>query len=320
MGNALQDTIVRIPDDALLETLALLKGGMTPVGFETLGAAFEATKGLQWMQTAGGSAANAIRGIAQLGMGTGFIGKVGRDDEGDRVSTAMREVGISAMLRKSVARTGQVLALVSPDATRTFATFLGAAATLNAADLSASDFAGYDIFHLEGYIVQNRTLLSRALSFARDAMHTVSLDLANYSIIDTNREFLHRVLPAHIDILLANVAEARAFTGRAPEEAMAELSRMCRVVVVKMGRDGAMAQSGEEVAHVAGRNIVSVDNTGAGDFFASGFLYGYASGWSLGKALELGSYMAEEVIQVLGTHIAEESWRDIRAMAARIAG
>lgn len=320
MGNALRDTVVRIADDALLGTLGLEKGGMQPVPLETLGAVMAAVDGQTVQQRTGGSAANAVRGIARLGMGAGFIGKVGRDAAGVAVRRSLEGVGITPFLRESPARTGEVVALVSPDASRTFATFLGAAATINSRDLSEADFVGYDHFHVEGYMVQNHTLFERALGTARQAMHSVSLDLSSASIIDGHREFLHRVMAGGVDVLFVNALEARVFTGLALEEALGVLGRMCRVVVVKLGREGALAWQDEVQVRADGHDVPVIDTTGAGDLFAAGFLYGYLRGWDLGCALALAVRMAEEVIGVLGTHISVDRWAALRAVAAEMEG
>lgn len=311
MGNALMDIMTRIPDDEVLHTLGLQKGQMHLVGIQTLREAKELTKNMPRRAMAGGSAANTIRGIARLGIAAGFIGKVGRDRQAQMVKESLLEAGITPLLRESRARTGHAVALVTPDLERTFATFLGAAGTLNTKDLDAQAFIGYDLFHLEGYIVQNHTLLERAIELAKNAHQRVSLDFANYTTIDENREFLHRVLPDRVDIVFANQEEARAFTGKPPREALEVLATVCEIAVVKLGAEGAMAMRGKEFAIAPALSVECVDTTGCGDMFTAGFLYALLNEWSLEECLKFGCFMASHIIQTVGARMPEEHWHQI---------
>ncbi|PIE84054.1 MAG: adenosine kinase [Bacteroidia bacterium] len=320
LGNALLDIIVPLEGDGLLHELGLEKGAKQYIDIETLDHALETIAPLQPLRVVGGSAVNIVRGISRLGMGAGFVGKVGRDEAGRLIRDEMIRLRINPMLHDSLAKTGCSMALISPDGTRTFATFLGAAATLNAHDLNANNFLGYDILHIEGYIVQNRAFLSRVLVIARENQLMVSLDLSNADIVDRNREFLHRIIPQSVDILFTNSESARAFTGKSEKNALFELSSGGRIAVIRMGHHGAMGRRGEESLHVPCFKAAVVDGTGASDLFVSGCLYGILSGWSLAKSLELGNYVAHEVIQSLGTHLSDERWVDIRARASQMAG
>ena len=304
LGNALMDSIIPLADDALLQEWELVKGGMQVVDLDTLLAMHRAACTEEIMRSVGGSACNAIRGIAHLGLQTGFIGKIGHDETGERVLAVLQEAKVFPLLRYSRARTGEVLALVSKDTERTMATFLGASGTLNAEDLSEDEFVGYDHLHLEGYTVPNHDLFLRALSLARSCHQSVSLDLSSYDIVDMNRELLGRMIPEYVDILFANEDELRAFTGRDVEGGMEELSQFCDVVVVKLGAKGAVARKGEQESCSPSVPVCCVDSTGSGDMFAAGFLYGYLQDWTLGESLAYANKMAAEVIQVYGTGLS----------------
>lgn len=304
LGNALMDSIIPLADDSRLKEWELVKGAMQVVDLDTLLAMHQAASAEELLRSVGGSACNAIRGIAHLGLQTGFIGKIGNDETGKRVLEALQAAKVNPQLHYSRARTGEVLALVSQDTERTMATFLGASGTLNASDIAEDDFVGYDHLHLEGYTVPNHALFHRALSLARTCHLTVSLDLTSYDIVDMNRELLGRMIPEYIDILFANEGELRAFTGRDIEAGMEELAQLCDVVVVKLGIKGALARKGNAVSCSPSIPVCCVDSTGSGDMFAAGFLYGYLQDWTLDDSLAFANKMAAEVIQVYGTGLS----------------
>lgn len=320
MGNALMDIMTKIPDDSPLRELGLKKGGMHLVDIDTMRRALALTQSYPSREMAGGSAANTIRSIARLGVAAGFIGKIGPDRQGELVRQSLLDAGIRPILRESRARSGHALALVTPDIERTFATFLGAAGTLNTNDLSPNDFVGFDIFHLEGFIVQNHTLLKRALAIAKDMHLHVSIDLGSFTIVDENHSFLRQVLPEYVDVIFANQEEARAFTGKSTNEAIRELAHACKVAVIKLGANGAIAQRGDEVASAPALDVQCIDTTGCGDHFNAGFLYGLIREWPLQQCVAFGCYMGACIIQSVGANMPEPLWPQIRAHADSIAG
>jgi sugar/nucleoside kinase (ribokinase family) len=135
--------------------------------------------------SSGGSAANAIHGLARLGNFTAFIGKTGPDYLGKIFHRDMINSGISPMLIPST-ETGTAVAFISPDSERTFAVFLGAALELSASDLIENYFEGFDVLHIEGYLVQNHELIETAVKMAKAAGLKVSLDLASYNVVEAN--------------------------------------------------------------------------------------------------------------------------------------
>ena len=303
LGNALMDAIIPLRDEHILEEWHLTKGAMQVVPLDTLEALHRVAYSEEMIRSVGGSACNAIRGIAHLGLQTGFIGKIGHDETGEHVVSALQFAKVTPLLRYSRARTGEVLALVSADTERTLVTFLGASGTLNASDLCVDEFVGFDHLHLEGYTVPNHDLFTRALELAKQCQQSVSLDLSSYDIVDMNRELLGRVIPQYVNILFANEDEIRAFTGRDVEVGMHELSNYCDVVVVKLGAQGAIACKGKTEACSPSLPVCCVDSTGSGDMFAAGFLYAYLQDARLEEALAHANKMAADVIQVFGTGI-----------------
>lgn len=308
LGNALVDIIVFIEKDELLVDLELPKGSMQLVDFERSGRIREACEHLSQSFASGGSAANTIYGIARLGAATSFIGKTGKDDYGRIFREDLEKHNIKPILFYSDTHSGRAVALISPDKERTFATHLGAAIELSAEDISDEHFSGHDIFHIEGYIVQNHALLEKAVKIAKALGMTISIDMASYNVVEENLEFLQHIVRDYVDIVFANEEEAKAFTGKMPEEALHEIAGMCRIAVVKTGKDGSMIKCGDEVFSIPAIPAEVVDTNGAGDIYAAGFLYGLSLDWPLDKCAACGSILAGKIIEVTGARLTEEGW------------
>jgi sugar/nucleoside kinase (ribokinase family) len=234
------------------------------------------------------------------------MGKVFHDD--------MASIGINAHLSEGDTTSGRVIALISPDTERTFATYLGAAVELDKDDLSPGLFSRYDVFHIEGYIVQDHDLLETALKLARKNKMLVSLDLASYNIVEQNRDFLEDMLRAYVDIVFANEDEARSLTGKEPGEALDLLAGLCNIAVVKLGKYGSLVKRGHSKFEIGILPVKSVDTTGAGDLYAAGFLYGMVKNFSLEQCGNIGAILAGKVIEIVGSKIREERWKEIKRM------
>ena len=312
MGNALVDIMTRLENDELLDSFSLPKGSMQLVDLPFIEKLGESTKELSKQQTSGGSAANTIHGLANLDIETGFIGKVGRDELGQFFKSDMIHCGIQPKLFESDSPTGRAMALVSPDSERTFATYLGAAVEISAGNLSVNLFTGYDYFHVEGYLVQDHNLIEIALKLAKEAGLTVSLDLASYNVVETNLDFLKRIVKDYVDIVFANEEEAKAFTGKPPEKALNEMSGMSDIAIVKVGNKGSLIKRRKEIVKTGIIQAQSLDTTGAGDLYAAGFLYGLIHNLSIDKCGQVGALLAGKVIEIIGAKIPEKTWQEIR--------
>ncbi len=312
MGNALVDIMTRLENENILNEFSLPKGSMQLVDLQFIKKLEGSTKLLQKQQTSGGSAANTIHGLANLGINTGFIGKVGKDELGKFFKSDMIHRGIQPLLFESDSPTGRAMALVSPDSERTFATFLGAAVEISAGDLSKNLFSGYNYFHVEGYLVQDHNLIETSLKLAKEAGLIVSLDLASYNVVEANLEFLNRIVKDYVDIVFANEEEAKAFTGKSPEQDLDELSKITDIAVVKIGSKGSLIRKGEKIVKTGVITAQSLDTTGAGDLYASGFLYGLIHDLSIDKCGQVGALLAGKVIEIIGAKIPEKTWKDIR--------
>ena len=319
LGNALVDIMTQLKEESLLQDFDLPKGSMQLVDRTKSDQVIEGTKHLKTSLAAGGSAANAINGLAKLGVDCGFIGKIGPDEMGKFFSDDMKASGIQPLLIQSQTESGRAVALVSPDSERTFATYLGASVELSDVDLKPKNFAGFDYLHIEGYLVQNHALIEKALRLAKDAGLQVSLDLASYNVVEENLAFLQEMSKKYVDILLANEDEARAFTGEEdPEKALDIIADTVDIAIVKVGKNGSFIKKDGIKYRIGIIEVLSLDTTGAGDLYASGFIYGLMNGLSLDKAGDIGAVLSGNVIEVIGAKMDEERWAKIREEVNKI--
>ncbi|ALO15237.1 putative sugar kinase YdjH [Salinivirga cyanobacteriivorans] len=312
MGNALVDMLVQIPNDDLLNEINFPKGSMQLVDVAQSDAVMLKTQNMPVQQLSGGSAGNTVHGIAALGGQTGFIGKVGPDELGKFFHNDLKNAGISATFIESKNPTGKAIAMITPDSERTFATHLGAAVELSAEDLKPDMFAGYEIFHIEGYLVQNHDLLRQAMQLAKNAGAKISIDMASFNVVEENFDFLWEMVKKYVDIVFANEDEAKAFTGKEPLDALKKIAEEVDYAIVKIGEKGALIQSGEEIVEIEAVGTNVIDTTGAGDLFASGFLFGLLNDWSIEKSGKAGAIMAGKIISKIGGRLSLEEIVDVK--------
>ena len=276
--------------------------------------------GFPYSLSLGGSADNTIRAMARLGSDVGFIGKVGKDTTGEFFEQALTNLGIQPVIFRGEGRSGKCVSLISPDGERTMLTHLGAAMELSATELSEEMFEGYDCLYVEGYLVQDHTLIEQAMRLAKSQGLKVAIDLASFNVVEENREFLHHLATEYVDIVFANEDEAKAFIGEGePINALQVISELCEIAVVKIGMKGALIKCGDEVIHVGIMEAAKrVDTTGAGDFYAAGFMHGLCEGLALRQCGTIGAITAGKVIEVVGTTLGEEAWQEIERLIKRV--
>ncbi len=322
IGNALTDILAVLPDDSFLEKYHLPKGSMQHVDMETGDMIWSALKPLGIKYVAGGSAANTITCTAIFGMPSSFIGKIGDDELGLLFKSDQEQYGVQTRLLKSEKSSGRSMVFVSGgNAERTFAVYLGAALDLVPEDLSPEQFKGFDYFHIEGYLVQNQALIRKAVELAKQAGCIISIDMASYNVVESNYAFLHDIVDKYVDIVFANETESKVFTKLSdPVEALDEISKRCKIAVVKVGKDGSWVKSGDERYFIDPWPADPVDATGAGDTYAAGFLYAHSLGLPLKVCGEVGSIIAAKVVEIVGTKIDIPRWKaakqEIRSLIA----
>ena len=313
MGNALVDVLVKIDDDSLLGKLHLPKGSMQLIQEATLSEIRKYTSGMKIHRSTGGSAGNTVCALAALGANPGFIGKVGQDETGAFFGDTLRQRGVNALLATCDLPSGIASTFISTDGERTFGTYLGAAATLRAEDLSRKMFAGYNYLYIEGYLLQDHDLMLRAVQLAKEEGLQVCLDMASYNVVEAERDFFDQLIVKYVDIVFANESEALAYTGKTPHEALEEIASKCSIAVVKTGKEGSLVKKGTEVIQLLSCPVDNVlDTTGAGDFYAAGFMYGLTCSYSLEKCVQISTILATAVIQEVGTTLPAKKWDEIK--------
>ena len=312
IGNALVDVLSLIKSDAVLDSLDLLKGGMQLIDARKMQEIGSSTNDLDKKMVRGGSAANTISGLGNLGIDTKFIGKIGNDEVGDFFKKDIQCCNVKEQLLLSELYSGRCLVLISPDGERTMNTHLGAASELQADEIVPEMFDGYDILHIEGYLVQNHQLIWKIAETAKKCGLKLSIDLASFNVVESNLVFLKELLSEYIDIVFANEEEAIALTGETAEKAVDTIANMCEIAIVKVGKRGSYVKSGDELFTIKTASVNAVDTTGAGDLYAAGFLFGLASGFDLQRCGEIGSLVASKIVQVVGTKMDNETWKEIK--------
>ena len=320
IGNALTDVLVNLRNEDVLHNHNIARGSMSLVDSELQAEVSKEVAELPHALSLGGSADNTIRAMARLGSEVGFIGKVGHDNTGDRFEQALHNLGIEGKIFRGESPSGKCISLVSPDGERTMLTHLGAAAEMHAEDISPEIFDGYDCLYIEGYLVQEHSLIETAIRTAKEQGLQVAIDLASFNVVEENLEFLRGIVAKYIDIVFANEDEARVFSGEEePINALQYISEMCDLVIVKIGTKGALIKHKGEVIHIGIMAAAKrVDTTGAGDFYAAGFMYGLCEGLSLRQCGTIGAITAGKVIEVVGPTLGEEAWNEIEVLVNRV--
>ncbi len=309
-GAALVDLLACVDDNWIGEA-NVSKGGMNHVDEAMLRKLLARTKNPQVVP--GGSACNTIVGVAKLGGKASFLSKVGNDEFGELFARHLEKCGVENRMTKSSLATGTVLSAVTPDAERTMFTFLGASNDFYASEISPELFDDVGILYLEGYRAYSEECFVKAAQMAHRFGAKVALDFGSFGVVNDCRALFEKLFAAReIDILIANEEEAKAFTGLSEEAALERLAGICEVAVVKLGARGALIAADGKVFRVKSGTAKAIDTTGAGDLWASGFLYGMLSGYSMECAGTLGSLVANEVVQVVGAQIPESGWERIR--------
>lgn len=308
VGAALVDLLIEEADQ-FVANMGSPKGGMTLVELPAIESALKTTAA-PLKVVPGGSACNTMVGIGNLGGKARMIGRLGKDELGKVFLDGLKRAGVDHRIRHSDMSTGRVLSVVTPDTQRTMFTFLGASTQLGPDDVALGDFSDAGIVYLEGYLLFNRPLVERILEVAKQARAKVVLDLGSYQVVEACRDFLDKVLP-QVDVVLANEDEAKAYTGMAESESLEILAGKVHIAAVKLGKHGVMLARGDARHKVEAHLVKAIDTTGAGDLWASGFVYGLTQGLGLDDAARLGCKVGSEVVQVMGAVIPETGWQRI---------
>lgn len=304
VGNAIVDVLAQV-DFAFIEQHALVPASMTLIDEPRAIALTELFPNK--VIAPGGSAANSMTGIASFGGRAGYMGKVADDQLGRDFTAAFRAEGVrfDTPPRPGQPATARSLIAVTPDGQRSMNTFLGASTLLDDKDVDKGLIESASILFLEGYLFDRdeaKSAFVHASEIAKAAGRKVSVTLSDLFCVERHRESFRHLVEHHIDILFANEAEIIALyqTGEF-ETALAAAREVCPVVVVTRSERGSVIAAGSETVIVKAEPVSQVlDTTGAGDQYAAGFLFGYATGRELAECGRLGSVAAAEVISHMG--------------------
>ncbi len=304
IGNAIVDVICRVDDDFISKN-GLTKSTMKLIFDE--GEFQSLLKNLKIEKTvSGGSVANSIVGLSQLGNEVGFIGKVSDDELGEKYEEGLKQENVKYFYNKKKEElpTGTCLILVTPDSERTMCTFLGTAGKINENDVSSDAIKRSEIVLLEGYLWDEGDP-KKAFEKAIHNANKVAMSLSDQFCVDRHKPHFLDLVKNKLDITFANEQEIMSLIDAKNFDDVITFSKsLDRIIVVTRGKKGAVAVSGDEIIECGVKEgLKIVDLTGAGDLFAGGFLHGHVNNMSLKESLEKGTEMSSKVIQQIGARL-----------------
>jgi sugar/nucleoside kinase (ribokinase family) len=304
IGNAIVDVLARV-DEGFVEKHGVMKGSMTLID-EKRALELYADMGPA-VEISGGSAGNTAAGVASFGGKAAFIGKVKRDQLGDVFAHDMTAIGVryETMRARSGPATARCFIMITPDGERTMNTFLGACVNLGPDDIDPAIVSDAKVTYLEGYLwdpPQAKEAFKKAAKIARSARRKVSITLSDSFCVARHRESFLDLIKGDIDIVFANENEIKSlYETEDFDDALQKVRKDCEIAVLTRSEAGCVVVKGNEIHVIEAHPIAKlVDATGAGDLFASGFLYGYTNGHGLADSARLGSLAAAEVISHVG--------------------
>jgi sugar/nucleoside kinase (ribokinase family) len=314
--NALVDILVKATDHDI-KALGLNKGIMHLVDDDRQKSVIDYFKSTETTKELGGSSMNAIRTLAELGAKTSFAGTVGQDSFGELISTRMKSLGIASHIRHAPAHTGLCFILVTPDGERTMNTSLGASCLYDDKIVPHDDIKAAKIFHFSGYQWANESqidAIKKALATAKQARTLISFDLADPFVVRNCRQEFIKVIEDYADIVFANREEAQLLYESTPEVAANRIADAGAIAAVKLGAEGALVAKGSERHAIKPVATRVIDTTGAGDMFASGFLYGVINDKPLQLCGSIAATLASDVISRLGASVSKEGLARAKAL------
>ena len=320
IGNAIVDVLTQA-DDAFIADHGLEKGAMTLIDTETaekiygdMGSAVEVS---------GGSAANTIAGLANLGARSAYIGKVAKDQLGEVFAHDIRAAGVNfdTPPLEGDATTARSMILVTPDAERTMQTYLGACVELGPEDVPDELIAASEVVYLEGYLYdppRAKEAFLKAAKVAEAAGRKVALSLSDPFCVERYRAEFLELLEGHVNILFANEDEITSlYQVENFDDALQHVRGHCDIAALTRSANGSVVVAGDEVHVVDAETVTNgVDTTGAGDSYAAGFLYGLSRGDDLATAARIGGILAAEII----SHYGARSESNLKELVAQKLG
>ena len=304
IGNAIVDVICKV-DDNFIKQNNLTKSTMKLIFDENefkkllINLKIEKT-------VSGGSVANSIVGLSQLGNDVGFIGKVSKDDFGEKYETGLKKERVNYIYSKKKENlpTGTCLILVTPDSERTMCTFLGVAGQINEKDVNDNAVKKSEIVFLEGYLWDEGEP-KKAFEKAINCANKVAMSLSDKFCVDRHKPHFLDLVKNRLDITFANEEEIRSLIdAKNFKEVLAFAKEIKKLLIITRGEKGAISIKGDQITEVGiKKNLNIVDLTGAGDLFAAGYLHGFINDLKQKECLEKGTEMSSKIIQQIGARI-----------------
>jgi len=303
IGNAIVDVICKVEDNFLVNN-KLTKSSMKLVDepeFKKLLSSLNIEE-----TVSGGSVANSIVGLSQLGNEVGFIGKVSDDNLGNKYEKGLKKEKVKYFYSKKKEKlpTGTCLILITPDSERTMCTFLGTAGKINENDLDISAIKNSEITFLEGYL-WDEGAPKKAFEKAIQNSNKVAMSLSDRFCVERHKNNFLELVKKKLDITFANEQEAISLiNAKNFDEVVTFAKSINKLIVITRGEKGAIAIKKNEIIEFGiKKNLKIVDLTGAGDLFAAGFLHGHVNNLTLKESLEKGTEMSSRVIQQIGARL-----------------
>jgi len=304
MGNAIVDVICKV-DENFISQNNLTKSNMKLIfdenEFKNLLSNLKIEKTIS-----GGSVANSIVGLSQLGNEVGFIGKVSEDDFGEKYEIGLKKENVKYFYKKKVETlpTGTCLILITPDSERTMCTFLGTAGKINENDVDLEAIKKSDIVFLEGYLWDEgdpKKAFDKAISNA----NKVAMTLSDKFCVDRHKNHFLNLVKNDLDIIFANEDEISSLIdAKSFDEVISFGKKIKKQLIITRGEKGAISICSEKISEVGiNKDLKIIDLTGAGDLFAAGYLHGYLNNFSQEDCLKKGTEMASKVIQQIGARL-----------------
>ena len=304
IGNAIVDVICKVEDDFITKnnlTKSTMKLIFDDKEFKELLSNLKIEK-----TVSGGSVANSIVGLSQLGNKVGFIGKVNDDELGSKYEDGLKQENVKYFYskKKEELPTGTCLILVTPDSERTMCTFLGTAGKINENDVSSDAIKQSEIILLEGYLWDEGEP-KKAFEKAIQSANKVAMSLSDQFCVDRHKPHFLELVKNKLDITFANEQEIMSLIDAKSFDEVINFSKsLSKIIVLTRGEKGAVAINGDEVVECGiKQGLKIVDLTGAGDLFAAGFLHGHLNNMSLKESLEKGTEMSSKIIQQIGARL-----------------
>ncbi len=304
VGNAIVDILAKV-DDSFITENGLKKGNMVLIEENQAEKLYNSMPPA--VEKSGGSAANTVAGIVSLGGKAAFIGKTKDDQLGKIFRHDLTSIGVhfSTPAAKHGLSTARCMVAVTPDAERTMATFLGAAKEITIDDVEEDVIATAKVTYLEGYLWYEqhaKAAMREAVSIATKYNRKISLSLSDqFCVINHKEEFLE-LIKKNVDILFANEEEIKELLGiKNIHQSLDKLKSLCEIVAITLGSKGSSIIADNKHYEIPpAKSIKVVDTTGAGDLYASGFLYAYTNGYNIRDCGKIATIAASEVITHIG--------------------